>query len=40
MTPKKIALLTDSSADLRWIYTPRRGSTHEEKAGGTPDNGG
>ena len=25
---------------LEWIHTPRRGSTHEEKAGGTPDNGG
>ena len=25
---------------LEWIYTPRRGNTHEEKAGGTPDNGG
>ena len=25
---------------LEWNYTPRRGSTREEEAGGTPDNDG
>lgn len=25
---------------LEWVHTPRRGGPHEEKAGGTPDNGG
>ena len=27
-------------ATLNGLTPPRRGSTHEEKAGGTPDNGG